>query len=784
MRHFISIPEEIRKYNRWVCWSMEERDGKPTKIPKNPKTGGNAMANNPDTWGSFKQAVDRMKSDKFAGIGFMFNGDGIIGVDIDDCRDKETGELTEQAKEIIEILDSYTEISASGKGIHIICKGSLPEGKRRRGPVEMYDNLRYFIMTGQVIDNQNIIQDRVEQLASVHEKYINVKKTQRNVSKKTEIVTNLDDDDIIEKAMAAKNGDLFTDLMNGNWKHRYQSQSEADIALSNLLAFWTGKDIEQMNRIFCRSGLYRDKWDEARPGGTYGSMTMENSINNCQDIYIPQKEGKKQNQKKEVSEGVIFDDEESFEQLVKEYESDDSKVKVFSCDDIGNAERLLHNFGLNLHFCPSFGKWLIWVGNRWCTDERGQIWEYARKTAREIITEAYGAEEARRDALLKHARRSCSNQSIKAMVEQAKSMGQIPILPNELDKDPWRLNLINGTMDLKTGKLKENKREDLISKVCPIEYDKTAKAPLWEKFLNRIFDGNQDLIKFIQRAIGYSLTGSTKEEVFFVLYGNGQNGKSKFLEVISALLGDYSTQAPLNTFMAKQNDAVSNDIAMLKGARLVKAIETDEGKRLSEALVKQLTGGDMVTARFLRQEYFQFQPEFKIFIATNHKPQVRGNDEGMWRRIRLIPFSIKIPEEERDNDLIYKLLKELPGIFNWTLKGCLEWQKYGLGMPECVRQATNVYRAESDTIGNFIDECAIKQPGAKISVADLYSRYIKWAAESGEIPRKKIDFNKQLEGLGYIKATGKGNYLFWHGLTISEFKKPKQMEMPLWYMEK
>ncbi|HCJ57616.1 MAG TPA: hypothetical protein DHV55_09830, partial [Clostridiaceae bacterium] len=327
MRHFISIPEELRKYNRWVCWTMEDRNGKPTKVPKNPNTGGNAMPNNPNTWGNFKQAVDRAKADNLPGIGFMFNGDGITGIDIDSCRDKETGEITEQAADIINTLDSYTEISASGKGIHIICRGKLPEGKRRHKNVEMYEVGRYFVMTGQVIDDRGTIQDRTDQLAIVHKKYINVQKTKKNVSKNTEIVHDLDDDEIIQKAMAAKNGDLFTDLMNGNWKHRYQSQSEADISLCNLLAFWTGRDADKMNRIFRRSGLYRDKWDEARPGGTYGSMTILNSISNCNEIYVPKGEHKKH---KKVPEPVAPEDnEESFEQLVRDHEKEQKIIPKF-----------------------------------------------------------------------------------------------------------------------------------------------------------------------------------------------------------------------------------------------------------------------------------------------------------------------------------------------------------------------------------------------------------------------------------------------------------------------
>ena len=297
-----NIPQELKQLNRWVCWKLEERDGKPTKVPVNPKTGGRAMSNNPDTWGSFETALECHKKYNLQGVGFMFNGDGIVGVDIDGCRDPETGTLTAEARDIIYTLESYTELSQSGTGIHIICKGRLPEGKRRHGKVEMYETGRFFIMTGNVLDDGHTeIEERTAELAQIHAKYVADKpKKTKKAAPQTEITLN--DEAIINKASNAKNGYAFQELMAGRWEGNYSSQSEADLALCNILAFYT-KDSATINRIFRRSGLYRDKWDEARPDGTYGSITIMKAINDVTETYTP----KKAKQEKQLPEPPEMD---------------------------------------------------------------------------------------------------------------------------------------------------------------------------------------------------------------------------------------------------------------------------------------------------------------------------------------------------------------------------------------------------------------------------------------------------------------------------------------------
>jgi putative DNA primase/helicase len=271
-----------------------------------------------------------------------------------------------------------------------------------------------------------------------------------------------------------------------------------------------------------------------------------------------------------------------------------------------------------------------------------------------------------------------------------------PVIPEHLDQDPWLFNVENGTIDLKTGELRPHERGALITKLAPVQYDREAECPTWWKFLMRIFNGNLALIEFLQKAVGYALTGSTREQCLFFLHGLGANGKSTLLEIIHTLLGDYAHRTSSETFLIKKSGGIPNDVAALRGARLVGAVEVESGRRLAEVLIKEMTGGDRISARFLHAEWFDFKPEFKIFLAANHKPVIRGTDHAIWRRIHLIPFNVQIPKPEQDRDLPEKLKAELPGILNWALEGCQMWQLYGLEPPAEVQAATQDYREEMD----------------------------------------------------------------------------------------
>ena len=331
------------------------------------------------------------------------------------------------------------------------------------------------------------------------------------------------------------------------------------------------------------------------------------------------------------------------------------------------------------------------------------------------------------------------------------------------------LNCPNGTLDLQTGRLLKHDRADLLTKRIEVKYDSNAECPRWLAFLNRIMDGDQELILFLQRAVGYTLTGGVAEQCLFFMLGTGRNGKSTFIETLLALLGDYGQKAPTEMLMFKGNGGgIPNDLARLPGARLVVAAEVEQGRRLAESTVKDLTGGDTITARFLRQEFFDFTPTHKVWMYGNHKPVIKGTDEGIWRRIHLIPFAVQIPVSEQDPNLKAKLAEELPGILAWAVRGCLDWQKHGLSVPESVKEATADYRAEMDVVSAFIEECCTTGQNHYAKWKELYAAYTDWCNVNGERAESGKRFGNTLTERGYKADNGTGNVAIRWGLGLKE----------------
>jgi P4 family phage/plasmid primase-like protien len=435
----------------------------------------------------------------------------------------------------------------------------------------------------------------------------------------------------------------------------------------------------------------------------------------------------------------------------------------FNLTDLGNAERFTARHGGDVRYCYPWTKWLVWTGSRWERDDAGRVHRLAKDTVRSIYGEAAAAEdEDRRKALAQHATRSEAEAKIRAMLELAKS--EIPVSPDELDADPWLLNAPNGTVDLRTGELRAHRREDLLTKMAGTEYHPAAPASAWGAFLERVLPG-EDLRTFVQRSVGYSATGETSEQVMFINHGGGANGKSTSQEAVSAALGDYAMRTPTETLLAKRVGGVPNDVARLKGARFVAASETEEGRRLAESLVKDLTGQDTISARFMRAEWFDFKPTHKLWLSTNHKPEIRGTDNAIWRRIRLIPWSVTIPPAERDLKLSEKLCAELPGILAWIVQGCLAWRRDGLRAPDEVRQATSEYRAEMDLLAGFFEDCCVVHRNAEVGATDLYNTYKSWAETSGERIETQRKFGTRLAERGFTKEKI-GGLVRWFGIGL------------------
>jgi putative DNA primase/helicase len=448
--------------------------------------------------------------------------------------------------------------------------------------------------------------------------------------------------------------------------------------------------------------------------------------------------------------------------------------------DRGNARRVAERHGKDLRYCHPWKAWLAWDGKRWAEDQTGEavrrvkdtqtaMYADAMRRVEKLANRAGDDEEANRlraaaKKEMAHALRWEDARAIARSLELARSEPDIPVLPPEMDRDRFAFNCLNGTIDLRSGELRRHRREDLLTKLAPVNYDPDAACPLWERCLLTWMDGNADLITYLQRVAGHWLTGDVGEQSLWFFHGAGANGKSTYLGTLLAAWGDYGMQSIADLLMVKHHESHPTERADLFGKRLVCTIETEEGKRMAEALMKQLTGGDKVRARKMRQDFFEFDPAHKIALAANHKPQVRGTDYATWRRIKLIPFTVTIEPEAKDRQLPEKLKAELPGILAWAVRGCLDWQRHGIAEPDEVRQATAEYQREQDIVCTFIGECCLLHPEARVKVSVLYEAYGKW---SGDRFMTQPAFNERLRAKGYDSRRTPNGY-FWHGLTLDQ----------------
>jgi putative DNA primase/helicase len=436
--------------------------------------------------------------------------------------------------------------------------------------------------------------------------------------------------------------------------------------------------------------------------------------------------------------------------------------------DLGNAERLRQRHGADLRYCHPWGEWLAWDGRRWRRDDAGEVGRRAAATALGIYGEAERCpDRGRRVELAEHAVASESAASLRAMIDLARSA--LPVLPEQLDADPWALNVVNGTLDLRTATLRPHRREDLITKLAPVAFDPDADCPLWRKCVERWMGGDAGLADYLRRIAGYWLTGDVSEQAMWLCHGAGANGKSTFLGVLLHLLGDYAGQAVPELVMERRHEAHPSERADLFGKRFVAAVEVDEGKRMAESLMKSLTGGDRIKARELYCKPFEFNPTHKLCLAANHKPTIRGTDFAVWRRIKLVPFTVTIPDAEKDKDLLAKLKAEAAGVLAWAVTGCLDWQRDGLQEPDVVRAATKQYREEQDLLGDFIAERCFVNASVKSKASELLEAYIRF---SGDKAMTHVAFARRLEARGHAEEKDRSGK-FYHGLRLREVSENK-----------
>lgn len=396
--------------------------------------------------------------------------------------------------------------------------------------------------------------------------------------------------------------------------------------------------------------------------------------------------------------------------------------------DTGNARRLAALHGSDFRYVMKWNKWIAWDGTRWTVDDSGvHMQRLAKRTARELYHAAAGNE-----ALGKWAIETEKRGRLEAMIHLAKSEPGVAIRHSELDANPWLLNVANGTIDLRTGKLGPHDRKNLATKITGVAFDPQATCPAWDTFLEHTQAGNAEMIGFLQRHAGYCLTGIARDHVMAFLFGPAGTGKSTYFRVQHELLGDYATRAPRSLLFTTRGERHPTELSTLFGARLVTCNEIDEGATFDEALVKDLTGGEKISARRMREDFWEFEPTHKLVIGGNHKPNVRNFDDAIRRRLRLVPYVVK--PVHADTGLFEKLRNELPGILSWAVRGCIAWQRDGLGEPAAVRDATNAYQDESDVLGEFFRLHVAFDPDATIARKMIRAAYVEYAEENGITP--------------------------------------------------
>jgi putative DNA primase/helicase len=440
----------------------------------------------------------------------------------------------------------------------------------------------------------------------------------------------------------------------------------------------------------------------------------------------------------------------------------------FHRTDAGNGELFAHLYGDRVRFDHRRQRWLLWRDHWWAPDADAEVerlaleatkWRY--KVAPDLFTDS-----TERKTEATWAIGSESRMRIESCLALARCWRPIADAGEGWDSDPYLLGVANGVIDLRTGELRTGRPDDRITMRSPVAYDPDAPYPHWLEFLDRVLAGNESLSDFLQRAVGYSLTGDVSEQILLFLYGTGANGKSTFLTALLDALGDYGRQAAPGLLLTKRGERHPTEYADLEGTRFVASVEVDEGRRLAESLVKWLTGGDRMKARKMRQDFFEFRPTYKIWLAANHKPTIIGTDLAIWRRIRLVPFTVVIPPEERDPHLPDKLRAEASGILAWAVQGCLDWQRQGLGIPQEVAAATESYRAEQDILAGFLDDCCTIGPDEWVTANALYVAYSNWAKDAGEKALTKTALGLRLAERGFIPDKNRSEGRMWRGIGL------------------
>lgn len=745
----------MKSLRRWFTWRLEW-DVEARKYQKKPACGD---ASQPSAWQSYDEAVDALDElpRGSAALGFwMLESDGYWFLDIDGAHDGAS--WSPLASELVaEFPGALVEVSSSGKGLHVIgrCLGLVPpHSSRGADGLEFYTNARgiAFGLSGGATGSADTAHDEAVR-ALIEERFPPIERKE-SLGPDPRWRGPADDDALVEvmlrsrqSAQAAFGGKpSFKQL----WEGVAEKNSENDMALFSHLAFYTGNDWERMVRLARRSGMVRDKWSHHR---TYLGDTARKAANSA-NVYV---------------------------ERATELASPVDLGTASPTSELSNAMRLRASHGVDMLAVEGIG-WHVWQqpAGPWVSDNAaahriafglGQVIRSEADAMEGWVRElaATNPEETKRRAEFQQNRRrwaKCSEGRTVITNSLALLSNYLTATPDSFDAQPLLVGTPSGIIDLKACTVRPHAREDRITKMIAVDYDPAATAPTWNRFIAEIFSGDADLIRYVQTLAGYVLSGERGHHLLPVLYGSGANGKSTFLSTIQALLGDYAGTAPAGLLISNGANDHPTGLASLRGRRLVIVSETGESGRLNESQVKMLTGGDRITARLMRQDFFEFDPSHVLVLQTNHKPRVTGVDEGIWRRLKLIPFTVTIPPERRDPQLSAKLLAELPGVLAWAVDGWRIYQREGFREPQAVRGATATYRADSDHVGAFLAERCVIGPEHTCTASALYHAYGLWCGEAGERALSQRTLGLRLAERDGIETVRTNSSRGWRGVAI------------------
>ncbi|WP_300610023.1 phage/plasmid primase, P4 family [Trebonia sp.] len=441
--------------------------------------------------------------------------------------------------------------------------------------------------------------------------------------------------------------------------------------------------------------------------------------------------------------------------------------------ELGYAHRLVLIYGDRLRYVPAWRRWLVWDGKRWAHDSTGQAARWMKSIARRVTADALAIEdEQHRRSALSSARRGESSAGVSGALTLAGTEAGIVVTPDDLDSDPYLLNCTNGTLDLRTGELRAHDPADLLTKMAGAALDPGAPGAVFSGFLDRV-QPEAEMRAYLARLTGHALEGRVVEHILPIFHGDGANGKGTFVGAILAALGDYADAADTELLNARTFDAHPTGVADLFGLRLAVLHESDAGRRLAEGTVKRLTGGDRLKARRMREDFWHFEPSHTFVMLTNHKPVVSGQDEGIWRRLRLVPWNVVIPAEERDDRLADRLRLESDHVLTWLVRGYQDWRERGFSEPEQVTKATAAYRDGEDALGRFVDQRCLTGPNFHVRSSELYAAWAKWCTTEGVESGTNKSFTESLQNRGYqTEKTRVG--MVWRRLGLAADEAPDE----------